>query len=134
MLFKTCGGTQVGGGGRTQVFVVVFRTCGGAQVGVIGVVTTSCPSGANGFGLPSVLSRVREMLESCKLIKAGSEKMLSSIFICWTLSRSDKKSCVTKTEAGVFAAAVVPSMFGRVVLLVVETKLGCAGDGFIKKI
>ncbi len=53
----------------------------------------SLPSGANGFGLPSVPSGVRVMLcVPSKLVKATSERIVSSSFIFLTERSKVKKS------------------------------------------
>ncbi len=70
----------------------VFVLAGGA--------TLSAPNGAKGFGLPSVPSGIRVMLESCKLVKAILEKIESSNFIFLTLNSKERKSLAIK-ESGV---------------------------------
>jgi len=102
--------------GRTGVGVA------GAAGAVIG--ETSEPSGANGFALPSVPSGVRMMLESCKLLKAGSEKIESSSFMVLTLNKRLRKSPVAEEVPPTFVAPV-PELFapGKEVLAGEDTKL-----------
>ena len=61
---------------------------------MIGVAIFSLPSGANGFGRPSVPSGVRVMPESCRELKALSEKMASFNFIFLTFKRRVKNPSV----------------------------------------
>jgi len=101
-----------------------------------GAMILSLPNWANGFGLPSVPSGISVMLESRKLLKAGSEKIESSNVIFLTLDNKARKSSLTVAEIsfGIFAVAGEPSIFGRAVPDGEETRLGSSGEGFIKKI
>ena len=70
-----------------------------------GVGSTSVPIGANGFGLPWVPSGVRVMLESRSVLKAESEKIVSSNLIFLTFKRTVKKSAPV-AEAELVSAVV----------------------------
>ena len=63
----------------------------GIITGTTGVVTTSEPIGANGFNLPSSPEGVSKILESCKFINAGSEKIASFNFILLTLNNTERR-------------------------------------------
>jgi len=89
---------------------------------VVAEVTTSpTPKRANGFGLPIVASGVSTILESCKLTKAGSEKMESSNFMVLTLNKSVRKFPATaEVPAKLFTSVPEPE---AVVVLEDDTKL-----------
>jgi hypothetical protein len=82
-------------GGVTAEGVKVRGIVRVVEVTGIGVIL-STPSGANGFGLPSVPSGISVILESCRLINALSEKTASSSFIFLTLKSKVKKSLATE--------------------------------------
>lgn len=125
--------------GVTQVLVDGFKTFGKVQVGGTGVVgaggvaKASLPNCAKGFGRPSLPSGIKGTLESCKLLKATSEKTASFSFIFLTFNKSAKKSLAT-TEVGLSASPVAPvlSKLGSEALEV-ETKFSSFGDDLMKK-
>ena len=63
--------------------------------GGTGIETPSLPNSAKGFGLPSVVSGTRVMLESRRLLNAGLEKMLVSSFMVLMLNKVERKSSET---------------------------------------
>jgi hypothetical protein len=75
--------------GATESDVVVGATGVAEFVEVVEISPT--PNCAKGFCLPIVASGVSVILESCKLAKAGSEKIESSNFIVLTLSNKVRK-------------------------------------------
>jgi hypothetical protein len=83
------GGNAVFTGDVLLLDIVVGVVIG--NVGNVGVI--SYPIEAKGFGLPScsAVRGVSEMLESCKLVKAGLEKMESSNFMLLTLNKTERK-------------------------------------------
>lgn len=110
---------------------VTVEVAGGVVGVIVGVTTTSEPRGANGFGLPSVPLLISSILESCKVLKAESEKIASSSFIVFTFRRTVRNSLPEIPEEvlvplvlAVFASGEVPDA---------GTKAGCSGAGFKKK-
>ena len=132
-VFKIFGSVQIRG--LTQVFVKLFNTCGNLQTSGT-IVVTSLPSGANGFILPSLPSGISTILESCKLINAGSEKIVSFNFIFVTFRSKFRKSLVIEELFSVADAPATGVPVADVTPLgEEETKVGTgAVDGFIKKI
>jgi len=100
------------------IFAGVVPVAGGGVVaGAVGAAgTTSLPNWANGFGRPVVTSGTSTMLESCRLLKAWSEKMESFNFICLTLNNNLRKSSVINGAPSALVEVVV-------VMGVEETKL-----------
>jgi hypothetical protein len=99
-----------------------------AEAEVPDVEDVSDPIGAKGFGLPSVPSGVRVMLESIKEVNAGSANIASFSLIFLTFKRSDKNSLPT----GVLLIVNVPDSPGTAAEVV--TKLGsCLLSPFMKK-
>lgn len=99
------------------------------------VATSPTPNWAKGFGLPVVASGTSTILESCKLVKAWSEKIESSNFIVLTLNNNVRKFPETEeAPSKVFVFIPEPSATGNVVVVLEEeTKLGwLEEDGFIR--
>ncbi|MCX6751285.1 MAG: hypothetical protein NT161_00755 [Candidatus Nomurabacteria bacterium] len=121
-------GVVIAGGTELVEGLVV----GGTKTGATGVVTASEPTGAKGFILPSSPEGVSKILESCKLIKAVSEKMASFNFILLTLNNIERRFLAIKEFWSVVFVSVDVAVF-VVVGVEEETKFCCAGDGLIKK-
>jgi hypothetical protein len=133
------------------VFVVVFEVvlevvpvlvsiCAGAsspsppavETAGAGEDVSPTPIGANGLGLPCVPSGVSIILESCKELKAGSEKIESFSVILLTFKSSVRKSCVMAEFASVVLFPVA-SVAEELVVSDVDVSDGCEGAGFKKK-
>ena len=98
--------------------------------GFVGV-TTSVPNWANGFGRPWVPSGASTIVESCRLAKAGSEKILSSNFILLTLSRSARKFWAIEEFAVAPEVAVADEVL--VPTGAEDTKVGGVEEDLVKK-
>ena len=100
-----------------------------AGVGVVGAgAETSVPIGANGFGLPSLPSAVRVILESRNVSKATSAKIESSNLILFIL-KSTFRNSLDSTDPWLKAPKEE-----SVELDEVETNASCSGPFLIKKI
>ncbi|MDO8659290.1 MAG: hypothetical protein Q7K54_01690 [Candidatus Parcubacteria bacterium] len=117
----------MGAGGVGVETTGIVGTTGIAGMAGMADTTLSTPSGANGFGLPSVPSGISKILESCKFINALSDKMASSNFIFLTLRSKFKKSLATEDPSP-------EAVLDETEIGIEETRVSVLVDVLMKKI